>query len=279
MTISSRPSDQIDRKCHGLALRHYTGNLHYRMSQKAGASRIDLDGNGAGTVSEADAASAARDVASRKVAFAERQRSEGEPEFTPAAPPPPRAAISSAATSEARQPGRVASGGATTEGNCMTSVGQIFRHLFNIGDATRKSIRLGSARAARGGSQITSTATPSHCSYDRCADTVPAGRRQLKQHGKKLEADGHVDNRGQHWCCGIAPMAAVSIYSIERLSGLGGRLLLGVLADRFGAKRGPAGTVGRDRELSARQQARRVRCPSSSASPMAGDAALCRARA
>jgi ProP effector len=89
VTISSRPSDQIDRKCHGLALRHYTGNLHYRMSQKAGASRIDLDGNGAGTVSEADAASAARDVASRKVAFAERQRSEGEPEFTPAAPPPP----------------------------------------------------------------------------------------------------------------------------------------------------------------------------------------------
>jgi sRNA-binding protein len=168
VTISSRPSDQIDRKCLGLALRHYTGNLHYRMSQKAGASRIDLDGNGAGTVSEADAASAARDVASRKAAFAERQRSEGEPEFTPAAPPPPRAAISSAATSEARQPGRVASGGATTEGNCMTSVGQIFRHLFN--DATRKSIRLGTARAARGGSQIISTATPSHCSYDRCTD-------------------------------------------------------------------------------------------------------------
>jgi MFS family permease len=37
--------------------------------------------------------------------------------------------------------------------------------------------------------------------------------------------------------CGIAPMAAVSIYSVEGLSGLGGRLLLGVLADRLGAKR------------------------------------------
>jgi MFS family permease len=37
--------------------------------------------------------------------------------------------------------------------------------------------------------------------------------------------------------CGIAPMAAVSIYSLEGLSGLGGRLLLGLLADRFGAKR------------------------------------------
>ncbi|MFM0289549.1 MFS transporter [Paraburkholderia megapolitana] len=37
--------------------------------------------------------------------------------------------------------------------------------------------------------------------------------------------------------CGIPPMAAVSIYSVEGLSGLGGRLLLGVLADRFGAKR------------------------------------------
>src|SRR6266852_3165126 len=36
--------------------------------------------------------------------------------------------------------------------------------------------------------------------------------------------------------CGIAPMAAVSIYSVEGLSGLGGRLLLGVLADRLGAK-------------------------------------------
>lgn len=36
--------------------------------------------------------------------------------------------------------------------------------------------------------------------------------------------------------CGIAPMAAVSIYSVEGLAGLGGRLLLGVLADRFGVK-------------------------------------------
>jgi MFS family permease len=37
--------------------------------------------------------------------------------------------------------------------------------------------------------------------------------------------------------CGIAPLAAVSIYSIEGLSGLGGRLLFGLLADRFGPKR------------------------------------------
>lgn len=36
--------------------------------------------------------------------------------------------------------------------------------------------------------------------------------------------------------CGIAPMAAVSIYSVEGLSGLGGRLLFGLLADRYGAK-------------------------------------------
>jgi MFS family permease len=36
--------------------------------------------------------------------------------------------------------------------------------------------------------------------------------------------------------CGIPPLAAVSIYSLEGLSGLGGRLLLGLLADRFGAK-------------------------------------------
>jgi MFS family permease len=36
--------------------------------------------------------------------------------------------------------------------------------------------------------------------------------------------------------CGVAPMAAVSIYSMEGLAGLGGRLLLGWLADRYGAK-------------------------------------------
>jgi MFS family permease len=37
--------------------------------------------------------------------------------------------------------------------------------------------------------------------------------------------------------CGIAPMSAVSIYSVEGLAGLGGRLLLGVLGDRLGVKR------------------------------------------
>ena len=37
--------------------------------------------------------------------------------------------------------------------------------------------------------------------------------------------------------CGIAPMSAVSIYSLEGLAGLGGRLLFGLMADRFGVKR------------------------------------------
>lgn len=37
--------------------------------------------------------------------------------------------------------------------------------------------------------------------------------------------------------CGIATMAAVSAYSLEGLAGLGGRLLLGVAADRLGVKR------------------------------------------
>jgi MFS family permease len=36
--------------------------------------------------------------------------------------------------------------------------------------------------------------------------------------------------------CGVAPMAAVSIYSVEGLAGLGGRLLYGGLADRLGVK-------------------------------------------
>jgi MFS family permease len=36
--------------------------------------------------------------------------------------------------------------------------------------------------------------------------------------------------------CGITPMAAVSIYSVEGLAGLGGRLLFGVASDRLGVK-------------------------------------------
>jgi MFS family permease len=37
--------------------------------------------------------------------------------------------------------------------------------------------------------------------------------------------------------CGIAPMTAVSIYSLEGLAGLGGRIGFGILGDRLGAKR------------------------------------------
>lgn len=37
--------------------------------------------------------------------------------------------------------------------------------------------------------------------------------------------------------CGLSTMAAVSVYSVEGLAGLGGRLLFGVLADRLGTKR------------------------------------------
>jgi MFS family permease len=36
--------------------------------------------------------------------------------------------------------------------------------------------------------------------------------------------------------CGVPALAAVSIYSLEGLAGLGGRVLLGVLGDRYGAK-------------------------------------------
>jgi MFS family permease len=36
--------------------------------------------------------------------------------------------------------------------------------------------------------------------------------------------------------CGVPMMAAVSIYSVEGLAGLGGRLLLGVAADKLGVK-------------------------------------------
>jgi MFS family permease len=37
--------------------------------------------------------------------------------------------------------------------------------------------------------------------------------------------------------CGVPAMAAVSIYSVEGLAGLGGRLFFGVMADRLGVKR------------------------------------------
>jgi MFS family permease len=37
--------------------------------------------------------------------------------------------------------------------------------------------------------------------------------------------------------CGIAMLAAVSIYSVEGIAGLGGRIGFGLLGDRFGAKR------------------------------------------
>jgi MFS family permease len=37
--------------------------------------------------------------------------------------------------------------------------------------------------------------------------------------------------------CGIATIAAVSIYSVEGMAGMGGRIGFGVLGDRFGAKR------------------------------------------
>jgi MFS family permease len=37
--------------------------------------------------------------------------------------------------------------------------------------------------------------------------------------------------------CGVAPIAAVTIYSVEGIAGLGGRLAFGVAADRLGVKR------------------------------------------
>jgi MFS family permease len=43
--------------------------------------------------------------------------------------------------------------------------------------------------------------------------------------------------------CGIGAMAAVSVYSVEGLAGLGGRILIGLLADRLGAKRVLVGTL------------------------------------
>ena len=75
--------------------------------------------------------------------------------------------------------------------------------------------------------------------------------------------------------CGIPAMAAVSVYSLAGLSGLGGRLLLGVLADRLGrqagAGRGPdgAGAGAPAPTSSSASSANSMRCRWCSASPMA----------
>jgi ProP effector len=89
--------DAIDRQLLGMALRYYTDNFGYRRAQKEGAPRIDLNGEPAGTVSEADALDAASDVASRKAALKARKRSQATPaapvletSAPSPAPPPPR---------------------------------------------------------------------------------------------------------------------------------------------------------------------------------------------
>ena len=86
--------DTIDPELIGLALKGY---MAYRRSQLQGAARIDLEGEPAGTVSEADALSAAKDVILRIAALRERQSlaktqakaSPAPAPETPAPPPPP----------------------------------------------------------------------------------------------------------------------------------------------------------------------------------------------
>jgi ProP effector len=90
--ILARLGDQLDRELLGRSLRYYTRNTFYRLSQQPGAPRIDLDGNESGTVSEADAIGAARDVAGRKAAAAMKKQpamhKPAEPELTAPSPSP-----------------------------------------------------------------------------------------------------------------------------------------------------------------------------------------------
>ena len=82
--------DQVDPTQLGQALRIYVSNLRYRMMQKEGAPRIDLNGDECGAVSEADAAGAAADVARRKAkAIARRQEALRLPKPVPVIEPPP----------------------------------------------------------------------------------------------------------------------------------------------------------------------------------------------
>ena len=79
--------EEVDRRLLGAALRDYTRNLHYRLAQKPGVARIDLDGKPVGEVSEADAAHAAADVAAhRAAAIRKRQENYRKPALPEPAP-------------------------------------------------------------------------------------------------------------------------------------------------------------------------------------------------
>ena len=92
---------------------------------------------------------------------------------------------------------------------------------------------------------------------DRRSRPARAARRRLRSSGaaaQALRSPQFITLALAHFCCcaahsgpifhmvsyamvcGIAPMTAVTVYSVDGLAGLGGRVLLGVLADRFGAK-------------------------------------------
>ena len=75
--------------------------------------------------------------------------------------------------------------------------------------------------------------------------------------------------------CGLSAMTAVTIYSVEGLAGLGGRILFGLLGDRFGARRivvlGPwSRPWAREATISRATSASSMPWRSSSAWPTAG---------
>jgi ProP effector len=95
--ILARLGDRIDRQQLGPALRFYVNNVFYRRAQRAGVPRIDLDGNESGTVSEADAASAAAAVAQHKATrMARKQQTVAPPVETPPVEPVPTEEVVSA---------------------------------------------------------------------------------------------------------------------------------------------------------------------------------------
>jgi ProP effector len=69
------------------ALQTYTGSAAYLKSLRAGASRVDLDGNTAGTVTAAEAHAAHEDLATRLLKAADRKKRAPAKSAPP--PPPP----------------------------------------------------------------------------------------------------------------------------------------------------------------------------------------------
>ena len=74
----------------GPALAYYTRNIGYLRAQRAGAPRVELDGNPAGSVSEEQAANAQRVIAGIYAKQMQKAAAKQKQKAAPVPKPPPR---------------------------------------------------------------------------------------------------------------------------------------------------------------------------------------------